>query len=58
MPLETHLSEFKRVCNSLIDMLKEHPELLTDAKRLDLETDVTRLITTIVQAQQPKKPQS
>ena len=47
MPLQTKLAEFKQVCNSVIDLIKEHPELLSDAQRLDLETDLTRLMTTV-----------
>lgn len=54
MQLRTQLAEFKRDCNLIIDLLKEHPEVLTDAERLDLETDLTRLMTTVVQAQQSK----
>lgn len=54
MPLRQPLSEFKRACNTIIEVLKARPELLSDAERLDVETDLTRLMTTILQAQRSK----
>ena len=55
MPLRKEVQELRKVCDAMVELMKQQPALLTDTERLDIETSITRIMSALVQAEEALK---
>ena len=53
MPLRKKAEQLRLLCNQIIALLKDRPDLLSSMEGLQIETDVTRLMNAILQVEHP-----
>jgi hypothetical protein len=52
MPLRTAIRDFERQCDTIVELIQSYPKLLTDHERIDIQANITRVLSAIVESEQ------